>query len=151
MESILRQLQSENVDENVVDSVQYRLDWIFNTVARYADLQIVELTAVTPDDVVGTFWISTFEQACDSLWEITFGLTTCAEETSFDPQYSLINLVAYCNKETARCWPKLPSAITISRVFFPLNRKSNFGFWVPCWGRLYKTLNHFFNHYFVVK
>jgi hypothetical protein len=51
----LRQLQSENVDENVVDSVQYRLDWIFNTVARYADLQIVELTAVTPDDVVGTF------------------------------------------------------------------------------------------------
>ena len=55
LESILRQLQSENVDENVVDSVQYRLDWIFNTVARYADLQIVELTAVTPDDVVGTF------------------------------------------------------------------------------------------------
>ena len=29
LESILRQLQSENVDENVVDSVQYRLDWIF--------------------------------------------------------------------------------------------------------------------------
>jgi hypothetical protein len=22
---------------------------------------------------------------------------------------------------------------------------------IPCWGRLYKTLNHFFNHYFVVK
>ena len=42
LESILRQLQSENVDENVVDSVQYRLDWIFNTVARYADVQIVD-------------------------------------------------------------------------------------------------------------
>ena len=36
-ESILRLLRSENVDENVVDCVQYSIDWIFNTVARYAD------------------------------------------------------------------------------------------------------------------
>ena len=42
LESVLRQLRSENVDENVVDSVQYRLDWIVNTVARYADVQIVD-------------------------------------------------------------------------------------------------------------
>ena len=40
--SVLRQLQSENFDETVIDRVQYRLDWIFNTVVRYVDLDIVD-------------------------------------------------------------------------------------------------------------
>jgi hypothetical protein len=31
-------------------------------------------------------------------------------------------------------------------VFYPVHELNLF-----TWGRLYKTLNHFFNHYFVVK
>ena len=42
LESILRTLQSENLDENLVDSISYRLDWVYNTVVRYADLHIVD-------------------------------------------------------------------------------------------------------------
>ena len=50
LESILRQLRSENVDENVVDSVQYRLDWIFNIITRYAE-QLRLRRTVFPYDV----------------------------------------------------------------------------------------------------
>ena len=42
LESILRTLQSENLDENLTDSASYRLDWVYNTVVRYADLHIVD-------------------------------------------------------------------------------------------------------------
>jgi hypothetical protein len=35
LHSVLRQLQSENIDENVIDSVQYRLDRIYSTVVRH--------------------------------------------------------------------------------------------------------------------
>ena len=42
LHSVLRQLQSENLDENLIDRVQYRLDWIYNTVVRYVDLDIVD-------------------------------------------------------------------------------------------------------------
>ena len=42
LESILRTLQSENLDENLVDSISYRLDWVYNTVVRYADFHIVD-------------------------------------------------------------------------------------------------------------
>ena len=40
--SVLRQLQSENLDENLIDRVQYRLDWIYSTVVRYVNLDIVD-------------------------------------------------------------------------------------------------------------
>ncbi len=46
LESVSRQLQSDNVDENVIDNVLYRLDWIHSTVVRYADLQIVDQRVV---------------------------------------------------------------------------------------------------------
>lgn len=39
---VLRQLQSEHIGENVIDSVQYRLDWIYSTVVRYVDSDIVD-------------------------------------------------------------------------------------------------------------
>ena len=39
---ILRLLQSDYIDENIIDSVQYRLDWAYNTVVRYADLHIID-------------------------------------------------------------------------------------------------------------
>jgi hypothetical protein len=42
LHSVLMQLQSENLDENLVDRVQYRLDWLYSTVVRYADLGIVD-------------------------------------------------------------------------------------------------------------
>ena len=42
LHSVLRQLQSENLDENLIDRVQYRLDWIYSTVVRYVDLDIVD-------------------------------------------------------------------------------------------------------------
>ena len=38
---ILRLLQSDYIDENIIDSVQYRLDWAYNTVVRYADLHVI--------------------------------------------------------------------------------------------------------------
>ncbi len=41
-ECILRTLQSENLNENRVDSIWYRLQWVCNTVARYADLLVDE-------------------------------------------------------------------------------------------------------------
>ena len=43
LHSVLRQLQSENLDENLIDRVQYRLDWIYNTVVVISsDLDIVD-------------------------------------------------------------------------------------------------------------
>ena len=39
---ILRLLQSDYIDENIIDSVQYRLDWVYNTVVRYADLHVID-------------------------------------------------------------------------------------------------------------
>ena len=39
---ILRLLQSDYIDENIIDSVQYRLDWVYDTVVRYADLHIID-------------------------------------------------------------------------------------------------------------
>ena len=42
LRSVLRQVQSENLDGNLVDRVQYRLDWIYCTVVRYVDLGIVD-------------------------------------------------------------------------------------------------------------
>lgn len=38
----LRLLESENVDENILDGLQCRLDWLYNTVVRYVDFQIVD-------------------------------------------------------------------------------------------------------------
>jgi hypothetical protein len=38
----LRQLQSEHIYENVIDSVPYRLDWIYSTVVRHVDSDIVD-------------------------------------------------------------------------------------------------------------
>ena len=46
MEAVSRQLQSDNVDENVIDNVLHRLDWIHSTVIRYADLEIVHQRVV---------------------------------------------------------------------------------------------------------
>ena len=40
--SIIRQLQSENLDENLFDRVQYRLDWIYSTMVRCVDMDIVD-------------------------------------------------------------------------------------------------------------
>ena len=40
--SVLRKLQSENLDENLIDRVQYRLDWIHSTVVRHINLDIVD-------------------------------------------------------------------------------------------------------------
>ena len=40
--SVLRQLQSENLDENLIDRVQYRLDLIHSTVVRCVNLDIVD-------------------------------------------------------------------------------------------------------------
>ena len=37
LEAVSRQLQSDNVDENVIDNVLHCLDWIHSTVIRYAD------------------------------------------------------------------------------------------------------------------
>ena len=42
LESILRTLQSENLDANLTDSASYRLDWVYNTEVRYADLHIID-------------------------------------------------------------------------------------------------------------
>ena len=39
---ILRLLQADYIDENIIDSVQYRLDWVYNTVVRYADLHVID-------------------------------------------------------------------------------------------------------------
>ena len=39
---ILRLLQSDYIDENIIDSVQCRLDWVYNTVVRYADLHAID-------------------------------------------------------------------------------------------------------------
>ena len=39
---ILRLLQSDYIDENIIDSVQYRLNWVYNTVVRYADLHVID-------------------------------------------------------------------------------------------------------------
>ena len=44
--AVSRQLQSDNVDENVIDNVLHRLDWIHSTVIRYADLEIVDQRVV---------------------------------------------------------------------------------------------------------
>ena len=38
----MRTLQSENLDEKCTDSASYRLDWVYDTVGRYADLHIVD-------------------------------------------------------------------------------------------------------------
>ncbi len=46
LHSVLRQLQSENLDENLIDRVQYCLDWIYSMVVRYVDLDIVEKRVV---------------------------------------------------------------------------------------------------------
>ena len=42
MEAVSRQLQSDSVDENVIDNVLHCLDWIHSTVIRYADLEIID-------------------------------------------------------------------------------------------------------------
>ena len=42
LHSIIRQLQSENLDENLFDRVQYRLDWIYSTMVRCVDMDIVD-------------------------------------------------------------------------------------------------------------
>ena len=42
LHSVLRQLQLENLDENLIDRIQYRLDWIYSTVVRYVDLDIID-------------------------------------------------------------------------------------------------------------
>ena len=41
LDSVLRLLQSEYIDENI-DSVQYRLDWVYSIVVRYADLHVID-------------------------------------------------------------------------------------------------------------
>ena len=46
LETISRQLQSDNVDENIIDNVLRRLDWIHSIVVRYADLEIVDQRVV---------------------------------------------------------------------------------------------------------
>ena len=46
LNSNLRLLKSENVDENILDGLQCRLDWLYHTVVRYVDLQIVDERAV---------------------------------------------------------------------------------------------------------
>ena len=43
---ILRLLQSDYIDENIIDTVQYRLDWVYNTVVRYADLHVIDESVV---------------------------------------------------------------------------------------------------------
>ena len=46
LELVSRQLQSDNVDENVIDNVLHRLDWVYSTIVRYADLEIIDQRVV---------------------------------------------------------------------------------------------------------
>ena len=42
LNSVVRQLESGHVDENILDGLQSRLDWLCTAIIRYVDLQIVD-------------------------------------------------------------------------------------------------------------
>ena len=44
--SIIRELASEILDSDRIDSLQYRIDWLYHTTARYLDTGIIDARIV---------------------------------------------------------------------------------------------------------